>query len=101
MYTRVYIHAHKHTSIRYACIDLALMANLIINVQVLSWCGDMTPYRDGPIGVLTEGAYADLILVEGNPLKDIDSIKRHNVLVVVKDGIVYKNTLSQQQQSKL
>ena len=33
--------------------------------------GPNSPYQDGPTGVIQEGAYADLLLVDGNPLKDI------------------------------
>jgi len=61
--------------------------------EVLSWSGEMNPYKDGPLGVVAEGAYADLILVDGNPLEDIHMIDREHVRVVIKDGTVYKNTL--------
>ena len=57
--------------------------------------GGMNPYKDGPIGVIQEGAYADIILVEGNPLEDLESVKRDRVHFVMKDGTVYKNWLTQ------
>ena len=43
--------------------------------------------------ILNEGAYADIILVDGNPLKDLNSVTRQNVDFVMKDGKIYKNTL--------
>ena len=46
----------------------------------------------GNLGVLAPGAYADIIAVRGNPLKDIRELER--VEFVMKDGSVYKNDLS-------
>jgi imidazolonepropionase-like amidohydrolase len=57
--------------------------------------GKMNPYKDGPLGVVKEGAYADLLLVDGNPLKDIRLMldPDKNFKVIMKDGVIYKNTL--------
>jgi imidazolonepropionase-like amidohydrolase len=55
--------------------------------------GGMNPYKDGPIGIIEEGAYADIILVDGNPLEDLEAVKRDRVDFVMKDGLVYKNWL--------
>jgi imidazolonepropionase-like amidohydrolase len=71
----------------------ALRAATSNAAEVLSWSGEMNPYKDGPLGVVEEGAYADLIIVDGNPLEDITMIKRDHVRVVLKDGALYKNTL--------
>ena len=35
--------------------------------EVLTWSGGMNPYKYGDLGVIKKGAYADLILVDGNP----------------------------------
>ena len=61
--------------------------------EVLGWSGGMNPYKEGSLGTIAEGGYADIILVDGNPLKDINAIKRDNVDFVMKDGLVYKNTI--------
>ncbi|CAB9509420.1 amidohydrolase [Seminavis robusta] len=61
--------------------------------EVLSWCGGMNPYKDGKLGVIEEGAYADVILVDGDPLADIEALKRDKVRVVIKDGKCYKYKL--------
>ncbi|MEM0947348.1 MAG: amidohydrolase family protein [Pseudomonadota bacterium] len=61
--------------------------------EVLGWSGEMNQYKDGPLGVIEEGAYADIILVDGNPLEDLDAVLRQNVAFVMKDGLVYKNWL--------
>jgi imidazolonepropionase-like amidohydrolase len=54
--------------------------------------GEMNPYKDGALGVIQEGAYADMIIVDGNPLQDIKVLKRDKVMLVMKDGKIYKNT---------
>jgi len=53
------------------------------------------PYKDGPLGVLVEGAYADLLIVDGNPLEDLRLLETpaENLLLIMKGGEVYKNTL--------
>lgn len=45
----------------------------------------------GEIGVVAPGAYADLIAVAGDPLRDVSELKR--VRFVMKDGTIYKNDL--------
>jgi imidazolonepropionase-like amidohydrolase len=63
--------------------------------EVLSWSGGMNPYKDGPLGVVKAGAYADLIIVKGNPLKDVSILNdyKETFKVIMKDGKVLKNTL--------
>ena len=39
--------------------------------EMIKLVGPNNPYQDGAQGVVQEGAYADLLLVEGNPLEDI------------------------------
>ena len=60
---------------------------------VLSWSGEMNPYKYGTLGTIEEGGYADLILIDGNPLEDISKINREHVDFVMKDGVIYKNNL--------
>ena len=49
----------------------------------------------GKIGVVEEGALADLLLVDGDPIADINLIAdpAKNFLVIMKDGKIYKNAL--------
>jgi imidazolonepropionase-like amidohydrolase len=65
------------------------------NAQLLALSGNRSPYREGKLGVIEEGAYADMILVDGNPLKDINLMVDYNknFVLIMKDGIVYKNTI--------
>jgi imidazolonepropionase-like amidohydrolase len=61
----------------------------------LAKSGTKNPYREGPLGVIEVGAYADMILVDGNPLEDVTVLADYdeNIKVVIKDGEIYKNTL--------
>jgi imidazolonepropionase-like amidohydrolase len=45
--------------------------------------------KRGELGVVAPGAYADLIAVAGDPLKDVGVLK--NVQFVMKDGVVFKS----------
>ncbi|NDR55730.1 amidohydrolase family protein [Pseudoruegeria sp. M32A2M] len=65
------------------------------NAELLALSGALTPYPNGPLGVIEEGAYADMILVDGNPLEDLDLVSDPigNFDVIMKDGVIYKNTL--------
>lgn len=65
------------------------------NAELLAMCGPRNPYKAGKLGVIEEGAYADMILVDGNPLQNLNLIAdpEKNFVVIMKDGVVYKNTL--------
>jgi imidazolonepropionase-like amidohydrolase len=75
--------------------------------EMLELSGPRNPYRAGKQGVIEEGAYADLLLVDGNPLDDISVIGGatewfdadpewkpiETINLIMKDGVIYKNTL--------
>jgi imidazolonepropionase-like amidohydrolase len=65
------------------------------NAELLKMCGPRDP-SPGEFGVVKEGAFADLILVNGNPLENIDLVADpdRNSAMIMKGGVVYKNTLS-------
>jgi imidazolonepropionase-like amidohydrolase len=65
------------------------------NAKLLALTGPRNPYPDGPLGVIQEGAYADLLIVDGNPLEDIRLLEdyENNIRLIMKDGVIYKNTL--------
>jgi len=64
------------------------------NAQLLAMSGKRSPYP-GKLGVVEEGALADLLLVDGNPLADINLVADpgKNFVLIMKDGKIYKNTL--------
>jgi imidazolonepropionase-like amidohydrolase len=49
----------------------------------------------GALGVIEEGALTELILVNGNPLEDIDIVANpdENFDIIMKDRKIYKNML--------
>jgi imidazolonepropionase-like amidohydrolase len=65
------------------------------NAALFERSGKRHPYLEGPLGVVKVGAYADVVVVEGNPLKDITLLAEpaKNLKLIMKDGKVYKNTL--------
>lgn len=67
-----------------------------VNAELLELAGPRHPYQQGPLGVIEVGAYADLILVDGNPLEDIDLVAdpHANFDLIMKDGVIFKNTLN-------
>jgi imidazolonepropionase-like amidohydrolase len=80
-----------------------------VNGEIVKLAGEvLDPYFEGGLGVVKAGAYADLLIVDGNPLEDlsviganekwldapereIDAIEK--MKLIMKDGKVYKNTL--------
>ena len=74
--------------------------------QLAQLTGKHNPYPE-KLGVIEEGAYADILLVDGNPFEDIfvlgareklfgveprgESIE--TIRFIMKDGVIYKNTL--------
>ncbi len=75
--------------------------------EMLALSGPRNPYKEGKLGVIEEGAYADIILVDGNPLEDITVIGGNTawfdadpewrpidtIDIIMKDGVIYKETL--------
>jgi imidazolonepropionase-like amidohydrolase len=64
------------------------------NAQLLALSGKRNPYP-GKLGVVEQGALADLLLVDGDPIVNIKLIEdpAKNFVVIMKDGKIYKNTL--------
>jgi imidazolonepropionase-like amidohydrolase len=65
------------------------------NGELMALSGFINPYP-GKLGVVEVGALADLLLVDGNPLDDLNLVANpdKNFLVIMKDGRIYKNTLN-------
>lgn len=63
--------------------------------ELLSYSGKLNPYQEGALGVIKEGAYADLLIVDGDPLQDISLLAdpEKNLKLIMKDGKIYKSTL--------
>ena len=65
------------------------------NARLLALTGPRNPYQAGPLGVIREGAYADVLIVDGDPLADIRVLEdfERNIRLIMKDGRIYKQTL--------
>jgi imidazolonepropionase-like amidohydrolase len=64
------------------------------NAALLALSGPRNPYP-GKLGVIEEGALADLLVLDGNPLEHIKLLEdpARTLLVIMKDGKLYKNLL--------
>jgi imidazolonepropionase-like amidohydrolase len=64
------------------------------NAQLLALSGNRNPYP-GTLGVVATGALADLVLVDGDPLANLELLKdpAANFVVIMKDGKLFKNSL--------
>jgi len=86
----------------------ALVAMTSVGGEIAAMSGKfMNPYPDGKLGVIEEGAYADILIVDGNPLEDLSVIGTNEkwfdapmppespktIRIIMKDGVIYKNTL--------
>ncbi|MCZ4556625.1 imidazolonepropionase-like amidohydrolase [Rhodococcus sp. PvR044] len=65
------------------------------NAELFRLAGERDPYREAPFGVIAEGAWADVLLVDGNPIEDLSLIgdPGKSLSVIVKNGEIVKNTL--------
>jgi imidazolonepropionase-like amidohydrolase len=86
----------------------SLVAMTSVGGEIAAMTGEfMNPYPEGKLGVIEEGAYADILIVNGNPLEDLSVIgtsdkwfdaptppeSPESIRVIMKDGVIYKNTL--------
>ena len=64
------------------------------NAELLKLSGPRDPYP-GKLGVVEEGAFADLLMVDGDPISDLNLVANpaKNFVVIMKDGKVHKYTL--------
>jgi imidazolonepropionase-like amidohydrolase len=51
--------------------------------------------QKGKLGTIAPGAYADLLVIEGDPLTDLTAMldPKNNLKLIMKDGELYKNEL--------
>jgi imidazolonepropionase-like amidohydrolase len=73
----------------------ALVMATSTNAELLALSGKRNPYP-GKLGVVEQGALADLLLVDGNPLDNIELIAdpANSFKIIMKDGVIYKNALT-------
>ena len=65
-----------------------------LNGQLWDLAGPRNPYQAGPVGVTQSGAYADILLVNGDPIADLKVMATaDNFDVIMKGGKIYKNSI--------
>ena len=76
--------------------------NLSVLRSATSWGGEVAamtgpnnPYPEGRLGVIEEGAYADMLIVSGNPLDNptILADPETNLRLITKDEVIFMNSL--------
>jgi imidazolonepropionase-like amidohydrolase len=61
------------------------------NGELLALSGKRSPYS-GKIGVIEEGALADIILFDGNLIQNLELISdNQKMILVIKNGVIYRN----------
>jgi imidazolonepropionase-like amidohydrolase len=86
----------------------SLVTMTSVGGELVALSGDfMNPYPDAKLGVIEEGAYADILIVDGNPLEDFSVVgtgdkwfgaeprpeSPETIRIIMKNGVIYKNTL--------
>jgi imidazolonepropionase-like amidohydrolase len=62
--------------------------------KVLHWSGPLDPYPTYALGTIAPDSYADILLWDENPIKDINVILDESKLhFIMKDGLTYKNIM--------
>jgi imidazolonepropionase-like amidohydrolase len=79
--------------------EFAIRSEILSPIEILRSATSMNAallQRSGELGCVADGALADLIVVKGDPMRDIRILARpeENVLAVMKDGRFYKNRLA-------
>lgn len=77
----------------YTPAEILVMATST-NADLLAMSGKRDPYP-GKLGVVEEGALADLLLVDGNPIENIKLLAdpAKNFVIIMKDGKIHKNLI--------
>lgn len=99
----------KHLNNQFFGAYRSLVAMTSVGGEIAAMTGDfMNPYPEGKLGVIEEGAYADILLLDGNPLEDFSVVgtgdqwfgadprpeSPETIKLIMKDGVIYKNTLN-------
>ena len=83
----------------YQTHELKIRAEILGNLAALRSATTVAAQilqREGELGCIAPGALADLLVVNGNPLTDIDCLigQGENLAMIIQDGSITKNTLT-------
>jgi len=75
----------------YTPADVLVMATST-NAELLALCGPRNPYP-GRLGIVEAGALADLLLVDGDPIANVNLLAQpdRTLVVIMKDGRIHKD----------
>lgn len=85
---------HKYQSIEFSIRNQVLPAHEIIRSATL--ISAKLCLMEGKIGIIAPGAYADMLIIDGNPLEDISLLEQDGkyMKAIIKGGTFHKNNLS-------
>jgi len=83
---------------QYQSHELQIRAEVLGNLAALRSATTVAAkilQREGQLGCIAEGAIADLLVVDGNPLESIDCLvgQGENLAMIIQEGSIKKNTL--------
>ena len=83
---------------QYQSHELQIRAEVLGNLAALRSATSVAAkilQREGQLGCIAEGAIADLLVVDGNPLEDIGCLvgQGENLAMIIQEGSIKKNTL--------
>lgn len=86
-------HFHKYQSIEFKLRSQVMPASEIIR-SATSVCAELFNMK-GQIGEISPEAYADILIVDGDPLKDISllQVENNHIVAIIKDGKFIVNNL--------
>ena len=79
--------------------EFVIRAEVLSPIEIIrsaTLIGAQVVRREGELGCLRPGAYADLLVINGDPLKDLSVFLKPdaNLSAIVKGGAFHKNTLN-------
>jgi imidazolonepropionase-like amidohydrolase len=83
---------------QYQSHELQIRAEVLGNLAALRSATSVAAkilQREGQLGCIAEGAIADLLVVDGNPLENIDCLvgQGEHLAMIIQEGSIKKNTL--------
>lgn len=84
---------------KYQCLEFEILGRVLSNAEIIrsaTIIGARLCRMEGEIGVIAPGAFADLLVVDGDPYSDLGCLQHDgsHMAAIMKDGVFVKNGLS-------